>query len=165
MKEDLAIIMKEIDERSNLIKFVRDSNIIEGIERDPTKAEIKEMERFVERTSISFDDVIKFVSVYEPTAKIRSKKGMDVSVGNYTPPPGDAGMGYGLLSILDDIEPTKASAFDIHNRYESLHPFTDCNGRSGRAIWLWQMTKFYGHIPKLSFLLSYYYQSLSFCRE
>src|SRR5215470_3568331 len=27
-----------------------------------------------------------------------------------------------------------------HVRYETLHPYTDGNGRSGRAVWLWHMT-------------------------
>lgn len=161
MKE-LAIIIKEANENSNLIKFVRESNLIEGIDRDPTKAEIKEMERFLGLDVISVDEIIKFVSVYEPKAEFRSKEGLNVYVGDYTPPPGGVGIGYKLLDILHDIEPTKQSAFVTHNRYESLHPFTDGNGRSGRAIWLWQMTRCYGHIPGLSFLQSYYYQSLSF---
>ncbi len=163
--ENLAIIMKETNEKSDLIKFVRESNLIENIDRDLTKAEIEEMERFVKLDNILLDDVIKFVSIYEPEAKLRCKKGMNVSVGDYMPPDGEVGMGYKLLDILDDIEPTKWSAFEIHNRYESLHPFTDGNGRSGRAIWLWQMTKFYSHVPRLSFLQTYYYQSLSFCRK
>ena len=157
--------MKGVREKSDLIKFIKESNLIENIDRDPTKAEIKEMERFVNLGHISLDDVVRFVSIYEPKAKLRTKDGMNVTVGDHLPPFGGPGIGYQLLEILDEVEETEKSAFETHDAYEALHPFTDGNGRSGRAIWLWQMKRVYGHIPRLSFLLSHYYQSLSFCRR
>lgn len=163
--EELEIIRIEVTNNMSITRHVKESNLIEQIKRDPTPGEIEEMKRFINLYEISFDNVIKFVSIYEPKAKLRAKKGMDAFVGDHIPPGGGAGMGYKVMDILSDIEPTKESAFEIHNRYESLHPFTDGNGRSGRAIWLWQMTKFYRHVPKLSFLQTYYYQSLSFCRK
>ncbi len=52
-----------------------------------------------------------------------------------------------------------------HVAYENLHPFTDGNGRSGRALWLWQMM--HGTMRQvnmardLGFLHTFYYQTLN----
>ena len=63
-----------------------------------------------------------------------------------------------LGEILADAVDECSSAYVLHCRYESLHPFTDGNGRSGRALWLWMM----GGIEEapLGFLHTWYYQSL-----
>ena len=47
-------------------------------------------------------------------------------------------------------------------RYETLHPFMDGNGRSGRILWAWQMIE-HNIAPGLSlgFLHAYYYQTLA----
>ncbi len=47
--------------------------------------------------------------------------------------------------------------FENHKRFENIHPFIDLNGRTGRALWLWQM----GGECDLGFLHQFYYQSLS----
>jgi Fic family protein len=61
---------------------------------------------------------------------------------------------------LPGIERGDLSPFAAHVRYEHLHPFTDGNGRSGRAIWAWQMLyQGRGEIP-LGFLHHFYYQSI-----
>ena len=52
----------------------------------------------------------------------------------------------------DLAELTAAYAFGL----SSNHPFTDGNGRSGRALWLWQMNN---HAP-FGFLHTFYYQTL-----
>ena len=161
----LEVIMEEAENDSNLVKFIRESNMIEGITREPTPSEIRELDRFVKLRCIRLSDLERFVDNCTPGHKLRHTIGMNVTIGDHIPPLGGVSIGYKLLDILDDMEITKESAFNTHNDYESLHPFTDGNGRSGRAIWLWQMTKVYGHTPRLSFLQSYYYQSLDFCRK
>ena len=54
-----------------------------------------------------------------------------------------------------------ATPYDIHRRYETLHPFMDGNGRSGRILWAWQMIH-HDIRPGLSlgFLHAFYYQTL-----
>lgn len=52
-----------------------------------------------------------------------------------------------------------STPYDVHQQYETLHPFTDGNGRSGRALWLWQMIRD-GQRAQLGFLHTWYYQSL-----
>ncbi len=82
-------------------------------------------------------------------------------VGNHIAPPGGAGIVAGLNKILDAIEQNSLDAYEAHVAYEDLHPFTDGNGRSGRALWLWMKG---GQAP-LGFLHEFYYQALEHSRR
>lgn len=61
--------------------------------------------------------------------------------------------------LLDLVNRDPRDPYKIHLLYEDLHPFTDGNGRSGRAIWLWQMERQGG--TRLSFLHWWYYATLA----
>ena len=148
----------------SLNKFIGESLRIEGIYRDPTNAEIAEAERFMELEKVTIQELQKFISVYEPCAVLRDQKGLDVRVGDYVAPRGGADIIIKLNIILSEDYPPSLlrnqEAYKTHQRYEALHPFTDCNGRSGRMLWLWQM----GHVPSAGFLHTWYYQSLKYNR-
>ena len=100
------------------------------------------------------------VKVYQQDANLRNQKGLDVYVGNHEPMPGGPGVPERLKWILDNLN--DLNPYRNHVLYESLHPFTDGNGRSGRALWTWQMHK-EGHAGStgLGFLHTWYYQSLA----
>lgn len=141
------------------MNFIKESNRIEGIKRSPTKAEIEEFQRFMAQDSISMDDMIQFVSVYQPGALLRDKDGMNVRVGNYKPPGGCIQMRDALQDILGIVnrnEGDRSIAHQMHIKYESLHPFMDGNGRSGRMLWMWMMKD-----APLGFLHTFYYQTLA----
>ena len=134
--------------------FIVESNAIEGIHREPTKEEIAEYYRFMSLEQVSIKDLVWFVNVYQPDARLRDEVGLNVRVGNYYPPKGGLLMPRLLKRILDAVD--IFNAWETHTKYESLHPFTDCNGRSGRMLWMWQMKK-----APLGFLHTFYYQTLA----
>ena len=137
----------------SLRDFVRESNMIEGI-AGVSEAEIAAHERFLALPWIDTSNLEQFVTVIQPGAKLRSKPGMDVRVGSHRPPPGGIDIVIALKKILHRIPDT--TPFSSHLAYENLHPFTDGNGRSGRALWLWQI----GGQSPLGFLHAFYYQTL-----
>ena|ERR1700722_10432056 len=137
--------------KQDLYKFVKESNEIERIFREPTQTEIDELERFINLKEITIKELQKFISVYQPDAKLRDDYFMDVRVGSYYPPFGGPGIPISLQKILDSNQ----DAYNLHISYEKLHPFTDGNGRSGRALWAWKMKDIAG-----GFLLNFYFQTL-----
>lgn len=67
-----------------------------------------------------------------------------VRVGQYRPPPADAvsGLMFELLewwnTASQKLSPVLSSAI-LHYRFEAIHPFADGNGRTGRALALWEL--------------------------
>lgn len=145
-----------------MIDFIKESNRIEGIHREPTQAEIAEFDRFLHLDIITIKDLKKFVKVYAPGHVIRDRTTLNVSIGGYYAPFGGKQIVTRLQDILDNMQ--QEGAYKTHVAYELLHPFTDCNGRSGRAIWAWQILKKNHKLPDIGFLHSFYYQSLAYAR-
>jgi len=140
--------------------FVRESNRIEGIYRDPTIAELEECERFGSIEKPTVIDLKRFVSVYQPDAVLRDKNNLNVRVGNYVAPMGGKQLLLDVEDLLVNAErDNPRNAYETHRTYERLHPFTDGNGRSGRMLWLWQMRR-----APIGFLHQWYYQTLEFGR-
>ena len=145
----------------NLVEFIRESNRIEGIHRDPTEAEIKALDDFLQLEVLSVLDLQEFVAINQPGAVIRERVGLDVRVGPHLPPRGGPQIVDELTVLLADADnPIDWTPWQIHVRYESLHPFTDGNGRSGRAVWAWMMWQRRQGIVNSSFLHTFYYQTL-----
>ena len=138
------------------VKFVRESNLIEGIQREPTKEELFEFNRFMRLEQVHIDDLEQFVRVYQPNAKLRRTIGYDVRIGGHVPMPGGPRVEQTLMDLLRDID-AGLDSWEAHIRYETLHPFSDGNGRSGRMLWAWQEGPYK---LQLGFLHKFYYQTL-----
>lgn len=138
--------------------FVRESNYIEGIYRDPTRTEIMAHECLLEAQQVSIELLEEFVDAIQPGARLRDRPGLNVQVGLHTPPLGGPDIKVRLRKILRLYDQQESSPFHVHRSYENLHPFMDGNGRSGRALWLRHMGG--PERAPLGFLHTFYYQAL-----
>ena len=139
----------------SITTFVEESNRIEGID-GIREGEIEATSVFLARDYPQVADLAALVKKLQPNAELRTRFGMDVQVGGHIPHPGGPGVELILVYILRSAQ---GDPFRVHQRYERLHPFTDGNGRSGRALWLWMMLN-QGKDVRLGFLHTWYYQSL-----
>ena len=154
----------------SLLDFVRESNRIEGIHREPTEGEVQAHWWLCDRAVLTIPDLQEFVRAVQPDAVLRDRDNLNVRVGRHVAPQGGERVVARLTELLLNAHPAPLiispfdadDAYQTHQAYEHLHPFTDGNGRSGRAVWLWMMGGI-GRAP-LGFLHHWYYQSLNEAR-
>jgi len=153
--------IEESDKTTLLRHYVRESNLIEGIHRTPSRRELAAHVFLCMEPELTVSGLCQFVKAVQPNARLRVSAGVNVTVGKHIPPPG----GQGILYALDEIVARVNAGADpvaVHHDYETLHPFTDGNGRSGRAIWMRQLG------PRAlvnRFLTEWYYKSLERGRD
>ena len=108
--------------------------------------------RFIEtnasKKSINHEDIFTLHRILAAEVMDQGTAGryrtIAVRVGGYVPPPpGDvSGLMFELLTWWNKesakLSPVLSSAI-LHSRFEAIHPFADGNGRSGRALALWEL--------------------------
>lgn len=144
---------------SALRKFIRESNLIEGIDREPLTHEVEAMRIFLSFASITLEDLHRVQAAFAPAKPIRDCAGMNVKVGDYRPPAGGPLIVGLLTELLVDVN-EQVEPWHAHLRFEQLHPYLDGNGRAGRALWAWSMLNTGQNPFALPFLHRFYYQTL-----
>ena len=147
----------------NYKRFVEESWHIEGLE--PSEETIEVLAGIHEYFVVKAEKVDAFRIAELADAftggrgAIRDRIGMNVRVGEHVPIPGGVTVKTKLLEICDRAN-NDEDPHVIHRDFESLHPFMDGNGRTGRLLWLWMMHR-QNKDCSLGFLHEWYYQSLN----
>ena len=151
----------------NLLPFIAESNRIEGM-HEVLPREIQAHETFLALEHPDVRDLEVFVWTINPPPRpheLRREPGMNVRVGSHIAPSGGLEIERALRRLLADAVEKAHHPYKIHCRYETLHPFMDGNGRSGRVLWAWQMIHQCGdRALGLGFLHRFYYQTLEHSR-
>lgn len=143
----------------DLRPFADESNKIEGM-GPATFKEVAALRDFLDQPIPSSEALEAYVGEVAPGHVLRERVGLNVRVGNHIAPAGGPEIRERLHQRL--MTRSNWTPYQNHLFYENLHPFTDGNGRSGRALWLYEMIE-RGNLARpmaLGFLHSFYYQTL-----
>lgn len=150
--------------------FVKESFKIEGIDLNLEQLQYQcdNLGNFLQ-TPLSLNSLWSYVEgLYNGKGnpiKLRNVFGRNVRVGDYVAPPGGVALEEVLIGFLKYVSEDGYTPFWAYNIYEHLHPFTDGNGRSGRAIWLYICKTLYHpdtfmEILEKGFLYMYHYEAI-----
>ncbi len=111
-------------------------------------AGLRYVEKSAVKTHIHHEDIFELHRILAGEVMDQGEAGayrtINVRVGQYLPPPPDAvsGLMFELLewwnTAAQQLSPVLSSAI-LHYRFEAIHPFADGNGRTGRALALWEL--------------------------
>lgn len=111
-------------------------------------AGLRYVEKHAAKKILRHSDILELHSILAGEVMDQGEAGkyrmMNVRVGNYRPPPpGEvSGLMFELLEwwnkAAPKLSPVLSSAI-LHYRFEAIHPFADGNGRTGRALALWEL--------------------------
>jgi len=111
-------------------------------------AGLRFIEKHLQKIRITHEDIFKLHKVIAAEVMDQGAAGryrtIRVRVGQYVPPPPEevSGLMFELLEWWNKeathLSPVLSSAI-LHYRFEAIHPFADGNGRTGRALALWEL--------------------------
>lgn len=111
-------------------------------------AGLRYVEKNAAKNKIGHTDILELHRILAGEVMDQGEAGkyrtLNVRVGSYRPPPPDAvsGLMFELLewwnTAAKKLSPVLSSAI-LHYRFEAIHPFADGNGRTGRALALWEI--------------------------
>lgn len=143
-------------------RFVIDSNSIEGKRHTGILFdEENAVHAFLNAESLGTHELRALVDVLEPGARVRTNEDDFIRVGSHVAPPGGPNMLIQVVEMLLAVQNNDANPIMTYMAWQNLHPLTDCNGRSGRVLYAWQVIHWYGRIPRSSFLAEFHYETLA----
>jgi Fic family protein len=111
-------------------------------------AALRSIEKQANKKRLVHEDVLRLHAIIAGEVMDQGEAGryrnLRVRVGPYVPPPPDevSGLMFELLAWWNEhssaLSPILSSAI-VHYRFEAIHPFADGNGRTGRALALWEL--------------------------
>ncbi|MBI2508962.1 MAG: Fic family protein, partial [Betaproteobacteria bacterium] len=111
-------------------------------------AALRHIEKQAAKKRIAHEDVLRLHAIMAGEVMDQGEAGryrtMRVRVGPYLPPPPEevSGLMFDFLEWWNGdsrvLSPVLSSAI-VHYRFEAIHPFADGNGRTGRALALWDL--------------------------
>ncbi len=111
-------------------------------------AALRHVEKQAGKKRLAHEDIFRLHAIIAGEVMDQGEAGryrtMRVRVGQFVPPaPEDvSGLMFELLEWWNKealgISPVLSSAI-VHHRFETVHPFADGNGRTGRALALWEL--------------------------
>ncbi len=111
-------------------------------------AGLRYIEKNSQRKTITHEDILKLHRIVAGSVMDQGEAGryrtIRVRVGPYMPPPPEeiSGLMFELLEWWNKsalkLSPVLSAAI-VHYRFEAIHPFADGNGRTGRALALWEL--------------------------
>ena len=111
-------------------------------------AALRHIEKQAAKKRLAHEDVRRLHRIVAGQVMDQGEAGryrtMRVRVGAYVPPPPEQvpGLMLEFLEWWNDDAPvlsTVLSSAIVHYRFEAIHPFADGNGRTGRALALWEL--------------------------
>jgi hypothetical protein len=117
-------------------RFVRASNRMSGIVREPTPAEISAHRGLLAANTLRVENLEMFV---HHVAGARMRGAADAEPDGE--PISAAELKADLATIVMAAQTQNASPARLHRIYTMLRPFTDGNRRCGRALVMWQMLR------------------------
>jgi Fic family protein len=111
-------------------------------------AALRYIEKNARKKALRHEDILKLHRILADGVMDQGEAGryrsISVRVGRYQPPPplDVSGLMFELLEWWNQraavLSPILSSAI-VHYRFEAIHPFADGNGRTGRALALWEL--------------------------
>jgi len=111
-------------------------------------AALRHIEKRASKAMITHDDILTLHKIIAGRVMDQGEAGRyratAVRVGNYLPPSASevSGLMFELLEWWNKesrkLSPVLSSAI-LHYQFEAIHPFADGNGRTGRALALWEL--------------------------
>jgi len=111
-------------------------------------AALRHVEKHAGKKSITHEDVLRLHRIIAGRVMEQGEAGryrtIRVRVGPYSPPPPElvSRLMFELLEWWNkdsgSLAPVLSSAI-VHYQFEAIHPFADGNGRTGRALALWEL--------------------------